>query len=68
MLQLGYCVPLTDWGLVKLFNELRDTAKWPGQYQVYSDSTLRKMIPLLCVKADNLPFVRVHKIRYFYSS
>lgn len=70
MLQPGYCVPFTDWGLVKLFNERRDQppCKRPGQYQVYSDSTRRKMIRLLRVKADDLTFVRVHQKRYFYSS
>lgn len=70
MLQHGYCVPLTDWGLVKWFNERRDQppCKRPGRYQVYSDSTRRKTIRLLCVKADDLTFVRVHQKRYFYSS
>lgn len=50
--------PLGDWnrGLVKLFNKRRGhpPCKRTGWYRVYSDFTGRKMIQLLCVKADDL--------------
>lgn len=51
-------LPLGDWnrGLVKLFNKRRGQppCKRTGWYRVYSDFTRRKMIQLLCVKADDL--------------